>query len=106
VDDQRPGARSARLALPTPPGKRRPRPAASEPASACTQLLAPLGEVKATALFATLTTPHANELHEFLARRGILTRRFDQQPLLRFGLPGDETGWQRLAAALNEWKPA
>ena len=70
------------------------------------QLLAPHGEVKATALFATLTSPHAGELHEYLARRAILTRRFDQQPLLRFGLPGDETGWQRLAAALNEWKPA
>lgn len=63
-------------------------------------LLAPLGEVKSTALFATLNTPQANELHEALARRGILTRRFDQQPLLRFGLPGSEAGWQRLSDAL------
>lgn len=70
------------------------------------QLLAPLGEVKSTALFATLTTPQASELHEALARQGILTRRFDQQPLLRFGLPGDEAGWQRLATALAGWKPA
>ena len=69
-------------------------------------LLAPLGEVKSTALFATLTSPHATELHEHLARRAILTRRFDQQALLRFGLPGDEAGWQRLAQALSEWKPA
>jgi cobalamin biosynthetic protein CobC len=69
-------------------------------------LLAPLGEVKATALFATLTSPQASELHEYLARRAILTRRFDQQALLRFGLPGDEAGWQRLTSALNEWKPA
>src|SRR5574343_606912 len=64
-------------------------------------LLAPLGEVKSTALFATLTTPQANELHEALARQGILTRRFDQQPLLRFGLPGSEAGWQRLSNALE-----
>lgn len=64
-------------------------------------LLAPLGEVKSTALFATLSTPQANELHEALARQGILTRRFDQQPLLRFGLPGSEAGWQRLSNALE-----
>ena len=69
-------------------------------------LLAPLGEVKSTALFATLTSPHASELHEHLARRAILTRRFDQQALLRFGLPGEEAGWQRLEQALSEWKPA
>ena len=67
-------------------------------------LLAPLGEVKSTALIATLNTPQANELHEALARQGILTRRFDQQPLLRFGLPGSETGWQRLSDALATWR--
>jgi cobalamin biosynthetic protein CobC len=69
------------------------------------QLLAPLGEVKSTALFATLTSPQAGELHESLARRGILTRRFDQQPLLRIGLPGREAEWQRLADALTAWSP-
>jgi len=69
-------------------------------------VLSPLGEVKATSLFATLTSAHAGELHEHLARRAILTRRFDQQPLLRFGLPGNESEWQRLSGALNEWKPA
>lgn len=67
------------------------------------QLLSPVGEVKATALFATLGTPQANELHDFLAARGILVRRFDQQPLLRFGLPGNEVAWQRLADALAAW---
>jgi cobalamin biosynthetic protein CobC len=66
-------------------------------------LLAPLGEVKSTALFATLSTPHANELHEALARQGILTRRFEQQPLLRFGLPGAPGEWQRLTGALAGW---
>jgi cobalamin biosynthetic protein CobC len=68
------------------------------------QLLAPLGEVKATSLFATLTSPHSVELHEHLACRAILTRRFDQQPLLRLGLPGNEPDWQRLTQALSEWK--
>lgn len=69
-------------------------------------LLAPLGDVSSTALFATLNAAETGELHEFLARRGILTRHFDQQPLLRFGLPANEAEWQRLAAALNDWKAA
>lgn len=66
-------------------------------------LLAPLGEVKATALFVALTTVHSAELHEFLAARGILTRRFEQQPLLRVGLPGNDAEWQRLANGLSDW---
>ncbi|MEN9481136.1 MAG: hypothetical protein RLZZ298_2531, partial [Pseudomonadota bacterium] len=70
------------------------------------QLLQPLGEVKNAALFATVNSPHSAELHLYLAQRGILTRIFDQQPLLRFGLPGNEADWQRLSCALNEWKPA
>lgn len=69
-------------------------------------LLTPLGEVKSTALFATLNSPQAADLHDALARQGILTRHFDQQPLLRFGLPGNEGEWQRLADALATWKPA
>src|SRR5574343_759656 len=64
-------------------------------------LLAPLGDVKSTALFATVSLPEPGALHEHLARQGILTRSFDQQPLLRFGLPPDEAGWQRLEAALT-----
>jgi cobalamin biosynthetic protein CobC len=69
-------------------------------------LLQPLGDVKHTALFATLSLAATGELHEFLARRGILVRRFEQQPLLRFGLPGNEADWQRLAAALDAWRSA
>lgn len=53
------------------------------------------------ALFQWVCTPHATELHERLARRGILTRRFDDPPSLRFGLPGNEAGWARLEAALQ-----
>lgn len=70
------------------------------------ELLAPCGEVKATALFATLHLPQAAELHAHLAGRAILTRRFEQLPLLRVGLPGNEVEWQKLAGALAEWRPA
>ena len=64
-----------------------------------------IGEVSRTALFCTMKTPHVDALFEHLARHAILTRRFDQHHLLRFGLPGPETEWQRLANALAEWKP-
>jgi cobalamin biosynthetic protein CobC len=64
------------------------------------------GNVKATALFATLNSPLAGDLHDHLAHRGILSRHFAQQSLLRCGLPGDEAGWQHLTAALNEWNGA
>lgn len=67
------------------------------------ELLAPLGSVAATPLFAALTTDKAKALAGFLARRGVLVRAFDLQPLLRFGLPGGEADWQRLAAVLDEW---
>lgn len=69
-------------------------------------LLAPFGEVKSTALFATLHSPHTNDLHEHLARQAILTRRYDQLPHLRFGLPVDASDWARLGQALDDWKPA
>ncbi|MFC5299737.1 threonine-phosphate decarboxylase CobD [Azospira restricta] len=68
-------------------------------------LLAPLGEVRANPLFCWLPTDHAQALHDFLAARGILVRLFADLPGLRFGLPGDESEWQRLAAALTEWSP-
>lgn len=55
-----------------------------------------------TALFQWVRTPHAASLHEQLARRGILTRLFTAPASLRFGLPGSEAQWQRLARALQE----
>jgi len=67
-------------------------------------LLAAHGEVSATPLYATLSSPQAAALHAHLARCNILTRRFDQPELLRFGLPDSAAAWQRLAAALGEWK--
>lgn len=98
-----PGRAAARLALQDAPWQAAARQRLNTDSERLHQLLAPFGEVKATALFATLNSPPANELHEHLARRAILTRRFDQQPLLRCGLPGDDAGWQRLTAALADW---
>lgn len=51
-------------------------------------------------LFQWRQTPHAVEIHEALARRGILTRLFETPSSLRFGLPRSEQDWQRLEAAL------
>ncbi|MNL06426.1 Histidinol-phosphate aminotransferase [compost metagenome] len=53
------------------------------------------------ALFQWLITDRAEELHEFMARRGILLRLFIHNSSLRFGLPGDEADWVRLDAAFN-----
>ena len=66
-----------------------------------TALLAPLGAVQGTTLFAHVACNDTTACTDFFARRGILVRRFDTA--LRFGLPGDEAAWQRLATAINEW---
>lgn len=47
----------------------------------------------------------AHALHEALATRGILARRFDEPASLRFGLPPDDAGFARLDAALTEAMP-
>lgn len=57
-----------------------------------------------TALFQWLPRPDAAELHDFLARRGILVRLFEAPASLRFGLPGSEADWQRLSRALAEYR--
>ena len=45
----------------------------------------------------------AEALAEELARRRILVRSFDYDPVwLRFGLPGDESSFERLGEALAE----
>lgn len=67
-------------------------------------LLAPLGDVQASPLFCWLPTPDARALHDCLAARGILVRLFADIPGLRFGLPGSELAWQRLAAAITQWQ--
>ena len=63
-------------------------------------LLARLGDIQRNALFCTLRTERSAELAAHFARSAILVRQFDQHGLLRFGLPGAESEWQRLSDAL------
>lgn len=65
-------------------------------------LLAKRGRVVGgTALYRLLETPDAPQLFARLGRAGIYVRRFQSDPSrLRFGLPGDEAGWARLAEVL------
>ncbi len=62
--------------------------------------LAPLG---GCALFQWWVSADAALLHDFLARRGILTRLFAQPSSVRFGLPTD-VGWARLDQALQSFR--
>ncbi len=56
-----------------------------------------------TSLFRLCASPHAAKWFEHLARHGMLVRPFTQEPTwLRFGLPGNETEWSRLQAALQQ----
>lgn len=56
-----------------------------------------------TPLFRLVSHPAAAGLQDRLARAGILVRRFDHASAwLRFGLPGEEAAWARLAKALAE----
>ena len=93
----------ARLALADTPWQARTRAELIAAAARLAALLAPLGEVTSTALFATVAIPQALPLFEHLARQAILTRYFPAHDLLRFGLPGAEAEWQRLASALAGW---
>lgn len=54
-------------------------------------------------LFQYLVTDQAVLLHEFMARRGILLRLFNQPASLRFGLPATEQDFQRLQQAFNDY---
>jgi cobalamin biosynthesis protein CobC len=51
-------------------------------------------------LFQWVVTEQAEEIHKSLAKTGILTRLFSQPASIRFGLPGKEQDWERLAQAL------
>jgi cobalamin biosynthetic protein CobC len=54
-----------------------------------------------TPLFRLVRSPVAQDLFQHLGCAGIFTRRFAEEPSwLRFGLPGADTDWQRLDAAL------
>lgn len=65
-------------------------------------LLAPLGRVVGgTVLYRLIETPQASSLFERLGGAGIYVRRFQHDPSrLRFGLPGSDAEWRRLAEAL------
>ncbi|SQH34983.1 threonine-phosphate decarboxylase [Pseudomonas mucidolens] len=58
------------------------------------------------ALFQWLITPRAEQLHEFMAQRGILLRLFVHDSSLRVGLPGTDADWLRLEQALDAWREA
>lgn len=59
-----------------------------------------------TSLFRLARYPRALELFDHLAAAAILVRRYPERPdRLRFGLPGDEAGFERLAQALAAWRP-
>jgi cobalamin biosynthesis protein CobC len=54
-----------------------------------------------TLLFRLAEHPDASALHQRLGEAGILVRSFDYRPdWLRFGIPGGEDEWRRLADAL------
>jgi len=55
------------------------------------------------ALFQWLITEQAEQLHEFMARQGILLRLFAHNSSLRFGLPADEADWARLKQAFEAY---
>ena len=55
-----------------------------------------------TTLFRLVRTPAAGAVFDRLGRAGIVVRRFAGHPSwLRFGMPGSETDWRRLASALS-----
>lgn len=55
-----------------------------------------------TSLFRLVRAKEAAQLFQSLGEAGILVRRFAEHPSwLRFGLPGSEDAWERLAAALK-----
>lgn len=59
--------------------------------------------VGGTVLYRLLETSQAPALFERLGRAGVYVRRFQHDPSrLRFGLPGDEAAWARLADALAQ----
>lgn len=82
----------------------RTRTRLSADAARLTQLLTGSGfaDRGGTDLFRLVEHPKAAQIWDRLGRAGILVRPFPDRPaLLRFGLPGDEIGFARLAVALG-----
>ncbi|WP_421524998.1 threonine-phosphate decarboxylase CobD [Pseudomonas yamanorum] len=57
-------------------------------------------------LFQWMITDRAEQLHEFMAQRGILLRLFVDNSSLRFGLPDTEADWLRLEQGLSAYREA
>jgi cobalamin biosynthetic protein CobC len=79
------------------------RTALAKAAARLDQTLAAAGVqvIGGTSLFRLVRSTAAKALFDHLGRAGILVRAFPERPeWLRFGLPGGETDWQRLSAAL------
>lgn len=95
-----PSREVTRLALSDRSWQRDTRPYLRASGQRLVQTLEPMCVVGATPLFATVSPPRAREVHEELARVGILTRYFEDHALVRFGLPDSEESWERLASAL------
>jgi len=55
-------------------------------------------------LFQYVRSTRAARLHDFLARRGILVRLFEQPAAIRLGLPASAADEQRLAQALADYQ--
>ena len=61
-----------------------------------------LAVIGGTSLYRLTQSPDAFEWFNWLGRVGILVRRFAEEPnWLRFGLPGGESAWRRLADSLS-----
>ncbi|MBE2259134.1 MAG: threonine-phosphate decarboxylase [Rhodobacteraceae bacterium] len=64
---------------------------------------APVSSLTGASLFVTVATAHSQAIFEHLAHNAILTRHFPEHALLRFGLPGSDSEWQRLTDAIATW---
>jgi histidinol-phosphate/aromatic aminotransferase/cobyric acid decarboxylase-like protein len=61
-----------------------------------------LEKIGGTSLFSLVRGLDAQQVFDRLGRAGVFVRRFAEEPhWLRFGLPGAEADWLRLAAALR-----
>jgi cobalamin biosynthetic protein CobC len=90
-------------ALEDAPWRGAARKALAESAGRLDELLARAGlsPTGGTSLFRLVRTQEAERWFHALGRAGVLVRRFNEHPSwLRFGLPGGESEWDRLAAAL------
>lgn len=68
---------------------------------ACLLKTAGLKPSGGTSLFCFVPMPDVHHRHEHLACHGIATRLFNNPSALRFGLPGNESEWQRLGQVLS-----